>query len=284
MKIINLWLIIVSLAIASLLAGSKALDYHGEQYTDEALKRSLVAFAVARGLNGLISVAQEAEIAMQPAGVGLTLSPGEILDPINDLIERFSVVMLVTASAIGVQKLLLTMGAWSFFNIFIIAFWIFAAGYLLLKHHKKKTAHSFVLKFALFLVLVRFAAPLMALGSEALYQGFLADDYQVASAGLEQTENQIRQNTPEEELAQEELGTLEKTKRWFTDAAEQFDVKKQIAAYQAAADQASQSVIKLITIFIVQIILFPLLFILLFIKLGKSLINNRTSPTASVNQ
>lgn len=115
----------------------------------------------------------------------------------------------------------------------------------------------------------------MALGSEALYQGFLADDYQVASAGLEQTENQIRQNTPEEELLQEELGTLEKTKRWFADAAEQFDVKKQIAAYQAAADQASQSVIKLITIFIVQNILFPLLFIVLFIKLGKSLINKR---------
>ena len=83
MKIINLWLIIISLAIASLLAGSKALDYHGEQYTDQALKRSLVAFAVARGLNGLISVAQEAEIAMQPAGVGLTLSPGEILDQIR---------------------------------------------------------------------------------------------------------------------------------------------------------------------------------------------------------
>lgn len=275
MKIINLWLIIISLAIASLLAGSKALDYHGEQYTDQALKRSLVAFAVARGLNGLISVAQEAEIAMQPAGVGLTLSPGEILDPINDLIERFSVVMLITASAIGVQKLLLAMGAWSLFNLFIIGFWVFTAFYLLLKHHKKREAHPFVLKLALFLVLVRFATPLMALGSEALYQGFLAEDYQVASAGLEQTENQIRQNTPDEDELQEELSALEKTKRWFSEAADQLDVKKQIAAYQAAAEQASQSVIQLITIFIVQNILFPLLFLFLFIKLGKSLINKR---------
>ncbi|RDX36613.1 hypothetical protein DZA50_03980 [Kangiella sp. HD9-110m-PIT-SAG07] len=279
MKIINLWLIIISLAIASLLAGSKALDYHGEQYTDEALKRSLVAFAVARGLNGLISVAQEAEVAMQPAGVGLTLSPGEILDPINDLIERFSVVMLVTASAIGVQKLLLAMGAWSFFNIFIIAFWVFTAGYMLVKHHRKRSSHPFVLKFALFLVLVRFATPLMALGSEALYQGFLAKDYQVASAGLESTESQIRQSTPDEPQLEEELSTLEKTKRWFSDAADQLDVKKQIAAYQTAAEQASQSVIQLITIFLVQNILFPLLFLFIFIKLGKSLVNKPYSDT-----
>jgi hypothetical protein len=275
MKLINLWLIIIALAISSLLAGSKALDYYGEEYTTQALERSLIAFAIARGLNGLISVAQEAEVAMQPAGVGLTLSPGEILDPINDLIERFSVVMLITASAIGVQKLLLTMGAWSFFNYAIIIFWIFTAGYLLYKHRKKQDPHSMVLKVAVFLLLVRFAAPLMALGSEGLYQGFLADNYQQASQGLEQTENTIRQNTPEDQANQEELSALEKTKKWFSDAADQLDIKKQIAAYQAAAEKASQSVIQLITIFVVQNILFPLLFIWILIRLGKSILRKR---------
>lgn len=276
MKTINVWLIIIGLAISGLLAGSKALDYYGEQYTDEALKRSLVAFAVARGLNGLISVAQEAEIAMQPAGVGLTLSPGEILDPINDLIERFSVVMLITASAIGVQKLLLTMGAWSFFNYAIILYWFFTAGYLLYQHHKKRHNNTAIIKIALFLVLVRFATPMMALGSEALYQGFLANDYQVASQGLEQTENKIRNNTPDEHQVTEELSTLEKTKRWFTEAASQLDIRKQIAAYQDAAEQASQSVIQLITLFLVQTVLFPLLFLWLMVKLGKSVIRTST--------
>ena len=275
MKTINLWIVIIGLAISSLLAGIKAIDYYGEQYTDQALERSLVAFAIARGLNGLISVAQEAELALQPAGIGLTLSPGEILDPINDLIERFSVVMLVTASAIGVQKLLLSMGAWAIFNYFIIAFWIFTAGYLLYQHHKKRKNHPAVLKIAVFLLLVRFAAPLMALGSEGLYQIFLEDNYQTASQGLQETENTIRQSTPDEALNGEELSTLDKTKRWFSDAADQLDVKKQIAAYQEAAEQASQSVIQMITIFIVQNIIFPLLFFWLMVKLGKSIIQKR---------
>ncbi|AOE48932.1 hypothetical protein [Kangiella sediminilitoris] len=276
MKQINTWLIIISLAIASLLAGSKALDFHGEQYTDQVLKRSLVAFAVARGLNGLISVAQEAEIAMQPAGVGLTLSPGEILDPINDLIERFSVVMLITASAIGVQKLMLTLSAWAFFNYTLIAFWIFTIVYLLYCQYKHRKFPSFTLKVAAFLVLVRFTVPVMALTSEGLYQAFMVTDYQQASQGLEQTENTIRQNTPEDqELAEEDLSAFEKTQRWLSDAASQLDVKKQIAAYQQAAEQASQSVIKLITIFIVQTILFPLIFLWLAIKIGRGLIKKR---------
>ncbi|WP_223670591.1 hypothetical protein [Kangiella shandongensis] len=275
MKTINTWLVILSLVIASLLAGSKALDFHGEQYTDKVLQRSLVAFAVARGLNGLISVAQEAEIAMQPAGVGLTLSPGEILDPINDLIERFSVVMLVVASAIGVQKLLLTLGAWPLFNYALIIFWAATAVYLLYCQYKQRKTHALTLKLAAFLILVRFAVPVMALTSEGLYQAFLKDNYQQASQGLEQTENNIRQNTPEEQQLEEELSALEKTKRWFNDAASQLDVKKQIAAYQEAAEQASQSVIELITIFVVQTILFPLFFLWLMVKIAKSTIKKR---------
>lgn len=275
MKTLNLWLIILGLLIAGLLASSKAVDHYGEQYTDQALERSLIAFAIARGLNGLISVAQEAEIAMQPAGIGLTLSPGEILDPINDLIERFSVVMLVTASALGIQKLMLSIGAWDYFNYIIIAFWAFTAGYLWLKHFKQRNANPLVLKVALFLFLVRFATPMMALGSEALYQGFLANDFQEASQGLQKTEATIRQNTPDDVTGDEELSGLEKTKRWFSDAADQLNLKKQIASYQEAAEQASQSVIQLITVFIVQNILFPLLFLYLFLKLGRHLINNK---------
>ncbi|MBV34891.1 MAG: hypothetical protein CMP47_05460 [Rickettsiales bacterium] len=275
MKTINLWLIILGLLIAGLLAGSKAVDHYGEQYTDQALERSLIAFAVARGLNGLISVAQEAEIAMQPAGIGLTLSPGEILDPINDLIERFSVVMLITASALGIQKLMLSIGAWDYFNYLIIAFWAFTAGYLWLKNFKQGQENPLILKVALFLVLVRFATPIMALGSEALYQGFLANDYQEASQGLQQTEATIRQNTPDDVTGDEELSGLEKTKRWFSDAADQLNLKKQIASYQEAAEQASQSVIQLITVFIVQNILFPLLFIWLFVRFGRSILKKR---------
>lgn len=54
------------LAFASV---TNLLDNYGEKYTDEGFKRSLSAFAIAKGLNGLISVVQGTEVAVQPAGL-----------------------------------------------------------------------------------------------------------------------------------------------------------------------------------------------------------------------
>lgn len=278
MKKLNLSIYILGLLLASLLAGSKALDHFGEEYADQALKRALISFAVARTLNGLISVAQEAEIAMQPAGVGLNVSPGEILDPVNDLIERFSLVMLVAASAIGVQKLLLSISAWDLFNYLVIGFWLLYGIMLIAKRNKPKGLHPAWHKTVIFLVLVRFATPAMALTNEGLYQLFLATNYQQATTELEGVSKTIENNTPEQDTVnQQERSAYEGAKEWLSNAISQLDIKKQIEAYQAAAERASQNVIELITVFIVQTILFPLFFLWLIYRSGRGLL--RGSPS-----
>jgi len=40
------------------------LDEQGKNYTEQGLKRALVTYALARGLNGVISVAQGTEVAV----------------------------------------------------------------------------------------------------------------------------------------------------------------------------------------------------------------------------
>lgn len=280
MKKLNLSIYILGLLLASLLAGSKALDHFGEEYANEALKRALISFAVARTLNGLISVAQEAEIAMQPAGVGLNVSPGEILDPVNDLIERFSLVMLVAASAIGVQKLLLSISAWDLFNYLVIGFWIIYGVMLIVKRNKPKGLHPLWHKTVIFLILVRFATPAMALTNEGLYQLFLATNYQQATTELEGVSQTIENNTPEQDAAShQEKSAYQGAKEWLSNAISQLDIKKQIEAYQAAAERASQNVIELITVFIVQTILFPLFFLWLIYRSGRGLL--RGSPPSN---
>ena len=87
------------------------IDNASSEYTESGLKRTLVTYAVARGLNGVISVAQGTEVAIEPAGIGLTFTPGQILDPVNDLIERFSWVVLVSGTSLGVQELLLSVSS-----------------------------------------------------------------------------------------------------------------------------------------------------------------------------
>ena len=81
------------------------------QQVDAGLKRALVSFATAWALNGVISVAQGTEIALQPAGVGVTLAPGQLLDPVNNLVEQFAQLMLIASVALGVEKILIGIGS-----------------------------------------------------------------------------------------------------------------------------------------------------------------------------
>jgi len=66
------------------------VDQTATARVEESLTRALASFALARVTNGVISVIQESEVAVSPAGVGLNLALGQILDPLNDMVERFS--------------------------------------------------------------------------------------------------------------------------------------------------------------------------------------------------
>ncbi|MCB1944024.1 MAG: hypothetical protein KDI53_18575, partial [Candidatus Accumulibacter sp.] len=85
------------------------------------MKRALVSFATARALNAVISVAQGTEVSMQPAGMGVVLTPGQLLDPVNDLVEQFSHLMLAASVAFGVQKVLISIGAYWVISLLLTA-------------------------------------------------------------------------------------------------------------------------------------------------------------------
>ncbi len=99
MRARNWWTVFAVLACG--LAVSGVADRLGEHYASTAVTKAAATWAVARGLDSAISVAQGTELALEPGGVGVNLTVGEVLDPINDLVEQFSQVMLVaTGSAV----------------------------------------------------------------------------------------------------------------------------------------------------------------------------------------
>ena len=116
MKDRRVWLSLIAVAL-TVLAFSNALDDAGSKSTEDALVRALATYGIARALNGVISVAQGTEVAIEPAGVGVILTPGQILDPINDLVERFSWVMLVSSASLGILNVLLSISAWYWLSI-----------------------------------------------------------------------------------------------------------------------------------------------------------------------
>jgi len=78
-------------------------DVMAQAYLSDTIASNAIVFGVVRSLNAVISVIQSAEVGVGVAGITL----GEIFDPVNDLIERFSSLLLVTLTALGIQQVLL---------------------------------------------------------------------------------------------------------------------------------------------------------------------------------
>lgn len=123
---------------------------------DAGLKRALISFASARTLNALISVLQGTEFSFQPLGVGMTLTLGQILDPINDLVEQFSSLMLMASVVFGTQKILLAIGGHWLVSTLVSVFTVIWA--ILVWFDKSP---SWMSRVVLVLMMVRFAIPVV---------------------------------------------------------------------------------------------------------------------------
>ncbi len=79
------------------------MDSRAQVYLTDTIASNAAVFGIVRSLNAAISVLQSAEVSVGIASIG----PGEALDPVNDLVERFSGILLVTLTALGIAQVLL---------------------------------------------------------------------------------------------------------------------------------------------------------------------------------
>ncbi|MBK8289381.1 MAG: hypothetical protein IPK95_12770 [Cellvibrionales bacterium] len=119
-------------------------------------------------MNAAISVAQESSVSASFFGVGGILAIGQILDPINDLIESFSSLMLVACVAFGTQAILLKIGAEWILMAILSAVMTIWAGLNLLEHKSP----NWLSRIALILIMVRFAIPMTIIGSDFVLKIF----------------------------------------------------------------------------------------------------------------
>lgn len=252
---------IVLISISVGLALWPRTDEVGQFHVDQAFNRALIGFALARGLNGVISVAQGTEIAVQPAGVGVNFTPGQILDPVNDLVERFSWIMMLATSSLGIQKVLLTMSAWHGLQIAIVVFGtLLGAAWLI---QRMSNFRRVLGRLFLFILVLRFMMPAISVANDWVYRTFLEADYVQASQSLEGARVAIS-NINEEVQAerQNEPDTLlDRARRVYEQALESVDIDKRLAEYRVAAEAISENTIRLVVVFLMQTLVFPLIFL-----------------------
>ncbi len=258
--------------VSAALAISGLADDTSAEYAEAAFKRALVTFAVARTLNGVISVAQGTEVAVEPGGVGVNFTVGQILDPINDLVEQFSSVMLVATSSLGLQNVLLNMTGWWGLTVLlaIAAVALIAVQWWpLAPQSKATTTATRIFLVALFL---RFAIPLLVVGSTLVFDTFLAAEQDAATAALKTTSSEIEALSQEEPReASTDQSLLDRLGNMIDESMESLNVAERIERLRDSASNASEHIVNLIVIFVLQTIILPLAFLWMFVEGLKAL-------------
>ena len=263
-------LLFLSLAFFSF---SKTFDNYGELYTDEGFERSLVSFAIAKGLNGAISIVQGTEIALEPAGVGVILTPGQILDPANDLIERFSWIMLICTISLGIQSILLKIFSSLYFSMVVTASLFLMVLFVWNKYEAPIQLKNILYRITAFLIILRFFIPVMAVTSEGMYTAFLEPIYVESTKQLEYSDKTITELSKESTAVHnesQELSWYEALTQNINSTIDTFDVDKRVEELKLEVESLTNHIIDLIVIFTMQTILFPLLFLWLSLKLIKA--------------
>jgi hypothetical protein len=264
------WTLLAVISAAAALTG--VVDTTSGELADKALKRALVTFAVARTLNGVISVAQGTEVAVEPAGIGVILGVGQILDPINDLIERFSSVMLVAASSIGLQLLLLNISAAWGLTVLLVAASVGAVVALWSPGVARSRWGPMLLRAFLVMFFLRFAVPLLVIGSNFVFDTFLAGEQAEATQALEATRSEIEELEEEARVEPpEDQGWRDRLSSMLDESLQSMNVSERMERLQGAASNASEHIVTLIAIFVLETVLLPLVFLWLLVEALKSI-------------
>ena len=269
------WLLAALLVLVVILSSLTTVDHIAEDRYESLFQRAFITFALARTLNGVISAVQGTELALQPAGVGVTLTPGQILDPVNDLVERFSWIMLGATISLGIQQVLLDVGQWWGLRALLAALgliwmWLRLSRSSQMQNSAGRTEHI-LLRLFIIVLFVRFAVPLALIANEALYDLFLESRY-VESTQLIQSAGADIEKVGARPVVEEtdgEEGLFETLERALDSTRETLDIKQRLDYIQQSAADLIEHLIQLCVVFILQTGILPIAFLWLFLQLLK---------------
>lgn len=228
----------------------------GQQLTN-MLTVTLSVYAVLRGLNAVISMAQGTALAIEPMGVGVTLTPGELLDPLNDMIEQVSTVLLVASASIGIQKIVLNLSdidafRWILAGIALVAFLL-----VILKKGSLKNQKN-VIRLVFVLTLLRLIVPTMVLSSNMM-QTWLASERQESISILLATENEVR--------ALNKATEIDEDSGWFESLTSKLKIADLFTIIKTKTDNAVTATVYILAEFVLVFIFMPVMFLGIAYKL-----------------
>ncbi len=235
------------------------LDAHADSYFKEAITRAGVAYATCRAINASVSIIKDSELQLEPAGVGVSLAVGQVLDPIDDMTERLSTVLVTAITSLGVQKLS--------YEISVSLVPRFLAGLLFIfsilvwfDNDRLSALQNITVRLLMLLAVLRLCLPLSSIVNQSLYAGYFAEEISRASQQLDLRSD--ASNTFGDIAAPDSHGF------WATIGNSTMvikkisvDLKKSLETFVTNATEIIENLLKLtflyVGIFLIQVIILP---------------------------
>ncbi|OIO75318.1 MAG: hypothetical protein AUJ57_00265 [Zetaproteobacteria bacterium CG1_02_53_45] len=147
-------------------------DNLADNYFSESIQAATIAYATARGVNAVVSVVKESHLELAPAGVGISIAAGQVLDPIDDMTERLSSVLVAAIASLGIQKIGFEISEVISFKAIAIVL-LLTLPLIWMNSPAMTPLLQLAIKLCLILLLLRFMLPASALISNSLYINWL---------------------------------------------------------------------------------------------------------------
>ncbi len=142
-------------------------DDVADTYFEETIRKAGLAYGTARLVNAGVSVVKESSLQLEPGGVGIAVAIGQVADPLDDMTERLSSMLVTAIVSLLVQKICFEIAQAYVFQVL--------GGMLvlctLLSIDRRPTflaLRNLVLRMSLFLMILRLFLPVSALMSDFL--------------------------------------------------------------------------------------------------------------------
>lgn len=161
-------LIVISLMLF-ILPGLKLpyLDQKADTYFSEVITKAALTYSVCRVVNASVSVIKESQIQIEPAGLGVSLAAGQVLDPLDDMTERASDILVTAIVSLGIQKIAYELSV-AFAPVLIAIFLIALVMATILKSVRAKMIREIILKSMVLIAVARLCLPISSIISSYL--------------------------------------------------------------------------------------------------------------------
>ncbi|MBA3008826.1 MAG: hypothetical protein KJ826_06260 [Proteobacteria bacterium] len=254
-------LLIVAAVVLFMLPGLKLpyIDNNTDTYFSDAMTKAGVAYGVCRVVNASVSAIKESQIQIEPAGLGVSLAVGQVLDPLDDMTERASDILVTAIVSIGIQKIVYELCV--AFVPSLIGFAIIVLfGISFVKGDRATTLRGLVVSSIILLAVARLFLPISSIINTYLQENYF-------SPQIIKVQDELAMNSPEMErlkdMSMPEIdGVFGTVKNGFDFVGEKTsDLGTTLKAMVGNMESMVSNLLKLsylyVAVFIVQVIILP---------------------------